>query len=83
VWQRMRHTVFVSSDILGTNSGHYPRHSRKYADFISLEAELQTKRVDAFLAFAKDVQDGTYPQPMHEIRMAETEYERFLELAKT
>ena len=37
-----------SCDILGTNTGHYPRHSKKYADFRALENDLQAKRVDAF-----------------------------------
>ena len=26
-------TYLFSSDVLGTHSGHYPRHSKKYADF--------------------------------------------------
>lgn len=70
-----------SSDILGTNRGYYPRHSKKYADFIALEAELQTKRVEAFRAFARDVAERAYPQPAHEIRMAADEFDHFLTLA--
>jgi 3-methyl-2-oxobutanoate hydroxymethyltransferase len=35
----------------------YPCHSKKYADFIALEAELQEKRLAALRAFADDVRD--------------------------
>ena len=72
-----------SSDVLGTHSGHYPRHSRKYADFLSLEAELQAKRVAAFRDFAADVASKTYPQPQHEIRMAPAEFEKFAARAQS
>ena len=72
-----------SSDVLGTHSGHYPRHSRKYADFLSLEAELQAKRVEAFRAFAADVEGGTYPQPQHAVRMQPSEFEKFAARAQS
>lgn len=68
-----------SADILGTNTGHYPRHARKYADFAELEAELQRKRIEAFQAFAQDVESGGYPQPAHEVRMTAEERDRFME----
>lgn len=70
-----------SSDVLGTNTGHYPRHSKKYADFAALEAELQQKRVTAFRAFADDVSSGDYPQRQHEVRMDAAAYEQFVKLA--
>ena len=72
-----------SSDVLGTHSGHYPRHSRKYADFLILEAEVQAKRVAAFRDFATDVASKTYPQPQHEIRMAPAEFEKFAARAQS
>lgn len=71
-----------SSDILGTNTGHYPRHSKKYADIAALEADLQTRRVAAFQAFATDVATAAYPQRQHEVRMDATEYETFLSRAQ-
>jgi 3-methyl-2-oxobutanoate hydroxymethyltransferase len=70
-----------SSDVLGTNTGHYPRHSKRYADFVALEAELQAKRVAAFRAFAADVEGGTYPEPGHEVHMTEAAFDQFLSLA--
>ena len=72
-----------SSDVLGTHSGHYPRHSRKYADFVALEAELQQKRIAAFRAFAADCDTGGYPQPHHEVRMAPDQLDLFLKRAQS
>jgi 3-methyl-2-oxobutanoate hydroxymethyltransferase len=72
-----------SRDVLGTHSGHYPRHSRKYADFVALEAELQARRVSAFRDFATDVEGGSYPQPQHEVRMSPAEFEKFAARAQT
>ena len=71
-----------SSDILGTNTGHYPRHSKKYADFAALEAGLQSKRVEAFRAFAGDVEAGAYPEARHQLDMDDAAYEEFLTLAQ-
>lgn len=67
-----------SSDVLGTNSGHYPRHSKKYADFVALESALQAKRVEAFRAFADDVETARYPEPRHEVHMDESVRDDFL-----
>ncbi len=67
-----------SSDILGTHSGHYPRHSKKYADIVALEAELQKKRIAAFQAFVADVDRGTYPEAKHEVHMAKEEFEKLM-----
>lgn len=58
-----------SCDVLGTNTGHYPRHSKKYDDFARREAELQQARVAAFRAFAIDVETGGYPSAAHEVHM--------------
>lgn len=70
-----------SCDVLGTHAGHYPRHSRKYADFIALEAELQEMRVAAFQAFAGDVAKGAYPEARHQVDMDGAAFEHFLDLA--
>ena len=67
-----------SCDVLGTHAGHYPRHSKRYADFVALEAELQAKRVEAFRAFAAEVATKVYPQARHEIRMSPEEHDKFL-----
>lgn len=58
-----------SCDILGTNTGHYPRHAKRYADLAAEEARLQRMRVEAFRDFANDVTGGGYPQQNHEIHV--------------
>lgn len=71
-----------SCDVLGTNTGHYPRHSKRYADFAALEAELQAKRVAAIKAFADDVAASAYPAASHQITMDEGAFERFVEQSR-
>lgn len=66
-----------SSDVLGTNTGHFPRHSKRYADFAALEAELQAKRILAFREFVDDVAGQGYPERKHEVWMDEAEAEAF------
>jgi 3-methyl-2-oxobutanoate hydroxymethyltransferase len=72
-----------SSDVLGTHNGHYPRHSKRYADFLTLEAELQVKRVAAFRTFARDVAEGSYPEPKHQVGMDAAAFDRFLTLSQS
>jgi 3-methyl-2-oxobutanoate hydroxymethyltransferase len=70
-----------SCDVLGTNTGHYPRHSKKYADFAALETELQDKRIAALSAFVEDVNAQGYPAPRHQITMDEAAFQRFVAAA--
>jgi 3-methyl-2-oxobutanoate hydroxymethyltransferase len=72
-----------SSDVLGTNPGHYPRHAKKYADFLALEARLQEQRVAAFQAFATDVAAGVYPEAKHQLDMDDATFDRFRILTQT
>ena len=72
-----------SSDILGTNQGHMPRHSQQYADIPALEARVQDARVQAFAAFAHDVQTQAYPQPRHTVHMDAAEWEAFMHQAES
>ena len=71
-----------SCDVLGANTGHYPRHAKKYADFATLEAQLQDQRVAAFRAFVDDVNAETYPAPHHQIAMEDAAFENFVETAR-
>jgi 3-methyl-2-oxobutanoate hydroxymethyltransferase len=72
-----------SSDVLGTHSGHYPRHSKRFDDFVALMAEVQVRRVRAFQAFAADVADSAYPEPRHQVDTDDAAYDRFLSLAQS
>lgn len=70
-----------SSDLLGTNRGHMPRHARQYADIPALEEQVQRARVQAFRDFAAEVEQGGYPQARHRVDMDAAALERFLEQA--
>lgn len=69
-----------SCDVLGTNTGHYPRHAKKYADLAAEYRRLHEMRVAAFKEFADDVRTGGYPEHKHEIKIAPSEFEEFLNL---
>ena len=61
-----------SEDLMGTNSGHYPRHSITYAN-------LMADAVQALSQYCRDVRRGAYPAAKHCIRMKESEFRRFIE----
>ena len=69
-----------SSDVLGTNTGHYPRHSKKYVDIPALLAKVQEERIKAFRAFAADVAAGTYPAATHQIDVDDATFAAFMTL---
>jgi 3-methyl-2-oxobutanoate hydroxymethyltransferase len=50
-----------AEDILGTNPGHYPRHSKRYADLAAEYARIQELRVAALREFADEVTTGAFP----------------------
>lgn len=64
-------------DVLGTNTGHVPRHSKKYADLAAEHARLQGLRIDAFKAFVKDVETGEYPSAPYLVQAPPAEMENF------
>ena len=49
-------------DVLGTNTGHVPRHSKQYANLAKEFARIQQMRVDAFKAWASEVHSGAWPE---------------------
>lgn len=71
-----------SCDVLGTNTGHYPRHAKKYADLAAEYQRLHQMRVAAFKEFAQDVRSSGYPEQKHEIKIVANEFEEFLNLIK-
>ena len=66
-----------AEDVLGSNTGHYPRHAKRYRDFAAENARLQGERVAAFTEFAKDVQSGAYPGTGHQLEISKTEMQAF------
>jgi len=66
-----------AEDILGTNRGHMPRHSKVYRNFAAEYDKLQAERVAAFREFRSDVANGRYPEESHVVRMLQGQLEDF------
>lgn len=66
-------------DVLGSNRGHVPRHSKVYRNFAAEYDRLQQERIAAFKELAADIASGTYPENRHLVGIAPGELERFLE----
>lgn len=66
-----------AEDVLGCTDGHKPRHAKTYRNFAAEFARLQAERVAAFKEFIADVNGGGYPQPQHNVTMADAEYDAF------
>jgi len=67
-----------STDILGDNEGHVPRHAKVYRDFKSEYARLQQESVAAFREFREDVMSGVYPATNQLVEVKDAEYGKFL-----
>ena len=67
-----------SMDILGSNTGHYPRHSKKYRDFRTEFERLQAERVAAYGDYRADVESGVYPAAEHKLQIADAELAQFI-----
>jgi 3-methyl-2-oxobutanoate hydroxymethyltransferase len=69
-----------SCDVLGTNTGRYPRHSKKYADIPEALRSVQRLRVEAFREFAKEAANSAYPQAKHCIDVDDATFDEFRSL---
>ncbi len=67
-----------STDLLGTNRGHVPRHAKQYADLKAEEDRLQRMRIDAFAAYVDDVSTGAFPDASRLVPIDDAEYAAFL-----
>ena len=67
-----------SMDILGSNAGHYPRHSKKYRDFLAEYERLHDERVAAYGEYRADVESSVYPAAEHKLQIDNAELEEFL-----
>lgn len=66
-----------STDILGTNTGHVPRHAKVYADLASEFERIQQLRIDAFTAYVEDVRSGRFPDPSRLVPVPDEELSAF------
>jgi 3-methyl-2-oxobutanoate hydroxymethyltransferase len=67
-----------SSDMLGYNTEHTPRHAKVYRDFKAEYERLQRERVEAFAEFAGDVDSGTYPGSEHVVGITDDQFDAFV-----
>ncbi len=67
-----------STDILGDNEGHVPRHAKVYRDFKSEYQRLQQEAVAAFGEFKADVEGGLYPATNQLVEIKDEEYDKFM-----
>lgn len=67
-----------ATDILGTNTGHVPRHAKTYRDLKAEYARLHGEMIGAFREFKADVDDGAYPPDDKLVGISEREYAAFM-----
>ncbi|MGI9624427.1 MAG: 3-methyl-2-oxobutanoate hydroxymethyltransferase [Acidimicrobiales bacterium] len=67
-----------STDILGTNRGHVPRHAKQYRDLAAEEDRLQAERVGAFREYADDVASGEFPDASRLVDLPDDEFSGFM-----
>ena len=67
-----------ATDVLGTNTGHVPRHAKVFADLAKEEQRLHQMRVAAFKQLNEEVKTGVYPEAKHTLKIKDEEFETFL-----
>ncbi|MGH6893095.1 MAG: 3-methyl-2-oxobutanoate hydroxymethyltransferase [Dongiaceae bacterium] len=67
-----------AEDVLGTNRGHVPRHSKIYRNFAAEYDRLQQERIAAFSALVRDIKSGAYPEERHQVGIPKAELDQFL-----
>ncbi|MDB5536443.1 MAG: Ketopantoate hydroxymethyltransferase [Devosia sp.] len=67
-----------ADDVLGSNTGHVPRHAKVYRNFAAEYERLQQERVAAFSEYVADVRGGVYPEARHQVGIGAEELRQFL-----
>jgi len=62
--------VVFTADLLGTNTGHYPRHSKTYV-------RLFDQARDALTRYREEVTSGAFPTEGHSVHIAPDQFARF------
>jgi 3-methyl-2-oxobutanoate hydroxymethyltransferase len=68
-----------ATDILGTNTGHVPRHAKSYRNLKAEYERLHKETIAAFTEFKADVDSGGYPSKNHVVEAKDEEYQKFME----
>ncbi len=66
-----------STDVLGTNRGHVPRHAKTYGSIGAELDRLQELRVEAYRAYVDDVQSGQFPDDSRLVPIPDDEFAEF------
>jgi 3-methyl-2-oxobutanoate hydroxymethyltransferase len=64
-------------DVLGTNRGHVPRHSKQYVNLAKEYDRIQQMRIDAFKSWIGEVQSGAWPDGQWIVNAPADEMEKF------
>ncbi|MDE2383195.1 MAG: 3-methyl-2-oxobutanoate hydroxymethyltransferase [Alphaproteobacteria bacterium] len=67
-------------DVLGTNTGHMPRHSKQYANLAKEFDRIQEMRIAAFKEWVGEVHSGAWPVGSNVIHTSKAEVDKFLKL---
>jgi 3-methyl-2-oxobutanoate hydroxymethyltransferase len=68
-----------ATDILGTNTGHVPRHAKIYRNLAVEYERLHKETISAFADFKDEVAQGVYPEKSHVVEAQDEEYQKFME----
>ena len=64
-------------DVLGTNTGHVPRHSKQYANLAKEFDRIQEMRIGAFKQWIEEVQTGAWPDALNLVSAPKAEMDAF------
>lgn len=64
-------------DVLGTNSGHVPRHSKQYVNLSKEFERIQHMRIGAFKEWVDEVQSGAWPSAPYVVTAPKPEMDAF------
>ena len=64
-------------DVLGTNTGHVPRHSKQYANLAKEFDRIQEMRIGAFKQWIGEVQSGAWPDGPNLVSAPKLEMDAF------
>ena len=64
-------------DVLGTNTGHVPRHSKQYSNLSKEFDRIQEMRIGAFKQWVGEVQSGAWPDTPYIVSAPKAEMDAF------
>ena len=71
-----------SCDILGTNTGHIPRHAKIYTNLLAEYERIRALMTDAYHQFQQEVENQNFPETKHSLPIDDLEFHAFLNAIK-